>query len=48
MDRQTINCDVYACKYHDGTLCRCKLPQITVTPCEDCKTAHYCGNYEQK
>lgn len=46
---QTILCDVCACKHHDtanGCGC-CKLSQITVTPCTDCETAHYCKDYEQ-
>lgn len=46
---QTILCDVHACKHHDmanGCGC-CKLSQITVTPCDDCETAHYCKDYEQ-
>ncbi len=47
-NQQTIMCDVCACKYHDGVQSCCKLSQITVTPCEDCETAHYCGNYVHK
>ena len=47
-NQQTILCDVYACKYHDNAQCCCKLSQITVTPCEDCQTAHYCKDYEEK
>ena len=44
-NQQTIMCDVKACKYHNGDNCCCNLSKITVTPCEDCETAHYCGNY---
>ncbi len=47
-NQQTIMCDVRACKYHDAAQCCCKLPCITVTPCDDCSTAHYCKDYEEK
>jgi len=49
-NQQTILCDVCACKHHNmqnGCGC-CKLSKITVTPCEDCETAHYCADYECK
>lgn len=48
MKNQTIMCDVCACKHHNGKDCSCKLSKITVTPCKDCETAHYCKNYEEK
>lgn len=47
-NKQTIMCDVEACKYHNCEQCCCNLSQITVTPCDDCETAHYCGNYVKK
>ncbi len=47
-NKQTINCDVKACKYHDNTDCCCCLNAITVSPSKDCKTAHYCANYVEK
>ena len=49
-NQQTILCDVCVCKHHNvqnGTGC-CKLAAITVTPCDDCETAHYCKDYEKK
>ncbi len=47
-NQQTIMCDVRACKHHNGDNCSCKLSQITVTPCADCETAHYCKDYEER
>ena len=47
-NQQTIMCDVCACRHHDKQQHCCKLSQITVTPCADCETAHYCKNYEEK
>ena len=47
-NQQTIMCDVEACKYHNCENCCCNLSQITVTPCDDCETAHYWGNYVKK
>lgn len=47
-NQQTILCDVASCKYHNGDKCCCNLSQITVTPCHDCETAHYCKDYEEK
>ncbi|MCM1194557.1 MAG: hypothetical protein NC332_01340 [Firmicutes bacterium] len=47
-NQQTILCDVFACKHHNGDKCCCKLNQITVTPCDDCETAHFCKDYEEK
>ena len=47
-NQQTILCDVDVCKYHDNAQCCCKLSQITVTPCDDCETAHYCKDYIHK
>ena len=46
--QQAIMCDVRACKHHNGENCSCKLSQITVTPCADCETAHYCKDYEER
>ena len=47
-NQQTIMCDVEACKYHNDKKCCCNLEQITVSPCNDCETAHYCKDYEKK
>ena len=41
-NQQTIMCDVCACKHHNKSNGCCKLAQITVTPTDDCATAHYC------
>ncbi len=48
MKNQTIMCDVCACKHHNAKDSVCKLSKITVTPCKDCDTAHYCKDYEEK
>ncbi len=47
-NQQTILCDVAACKHHCKSGNCCKLSQITVTPCDDCQTAHYCKDYINK
>lgn len=47
-NQQTIMCDVCACKHHNKSNGCCKLAQITVTPTDDCATAHYCKDYEKK
>ncbi|MBQ2804920.1 MAG: hypothetical protein IJD18_04755 [Clostridia bacterium] len=46
-NQQTIMCDVRACKHHNAKCSCCNLSTITVTNCNDCKTAHYCQNYEE-
>ncbi len=45
---QLINCDVCACTHHDKSNCMCKLKSITVCPCEEQPTAHFCKNYKEK